>query len=188
MGSMAFPLRTKGFLIETGNIAKFAINSFALGIRPRDEIKEFLRQCYLIGYKSIGLVALTAFILGLVLTMELQPNLSKYGLESKLPMMVGIAIIREIGPVITALIFAGKVGSSIGAELSSMKVTEQIDAMEVSGTNPVKYLVATRILACMFMLPVLTIIGDGVSIFGSFIGCNINSSIHLHIFLSAVFQ
>src|ERR1700734_734870 len=101
MGSMAFPLRTKGFLIETGNIAKFAINCFALGIRPRYEIKEFLSQSYQIGYKSIGLVALTAFILGLVLTMELQPNLGKYGLESQLPMMVGIAIVREIGPVIT---------------------------------------------------------------------------------------
>jgi phospholipid/cholesterol/gamma-HCH transport system permease protein len=185
---MAFPLRTRGFLIETGNIAKFAIDCFTLGIKPRYEVKEFLSQCYLIGYKSIGLVTLTAFILGLVLTMELQPNLAKYGLESKLPMMVGIAIIREIGPVITALIFAGKVGSSIGAELSSMKVTEQIDAMEVSGTNPVKYLVATRILACMLMLPVLTIIGDGVSIFGAFAGFNISSSIHFHLFLSGVFQ
>jgi phospholipid/cholesterol/gamma-HCH transport system permease protein len=185
---MVFALRTKNFLIETGNIAKFAKDCVSLGSKPKYEIKEFLSQCYLIGYKSIGLVALTAFILGLVLTMELQPNLSRYGLESKLPMMVGIAIIREIGPVITALIFAGKVGSSIGAELSSMKVTEQIDAMEVSGTNPVKYLVATRILACMFMLPVLTIIGDGVSIFGSFAGFNISSSIHLHLFLSGVFQ
>ena len=185
---MAFPLKTRGFLIETGNIAKFAINCFTLGIKPRYEVKEFLLQCYVIGYRSIGLVALTAFIIGLVLTMELQPNLAKYGLESQLPMMVGIAIIREIGPVITALIFAGKVGSSIGAELSSMKVTEQIDAMEVSGTNPIKYLVATRILASMLMLPVLTIIGDGVSIFGSFVGFNISSSIHLHLFLSQAFQ
>jgi len=185
---MAFPSRTKGLLIETGNIAKFAIDCFTLGIKPRYEVKEFLSQCYLIGYKSLGLVAITAFIIGLVLTMELQPNLTKYGLEYQLPMMVGIAIIREIGPVITALIFAGKVGSSIGAELSSMKVTEQIDAMEVSGTNPVKYLVATRIMACMLMLPVLTIIGDGVSIFGSFVGFNINSSIHLHLFLSEAFQ
>ena len=188
MGIMALPVRTRGLLVETGNIAKFALDCFSLAIKPRYEVKEFFSQCYLIGYKSVGLVALTAFILGLVLTMELQPNLSKYGLESQLPMMVGIAIIREIGPVITALIFAGRVGSSIGAELSSMKVTEQIDAMEVSGTNPVKYLVATRILACMLMLPVLTIIGDGVSIFGSFVGFNISASIHLHLFLTEAFQ
>src|ERR1700761_3435902 len=155
---MAVPLRTKAFLIETGNIAKFAKDCFLLGIKPKYEIKEFLSQCYVVGYRSIGLVSLTGFILGLVLTMELQPNLARYGLESQLPVMGGIAIIREIGPVITALIFAGKIGSSIGAELSSMRVTEQIDAMEVSGTNPVKYLVATRIVATTLMLPILTII------------------------------
>ena len=185
---MAFAVRTKNFLIETGRIARFAKDCVSLGSKPKYEIKEFLSQCYVIGYRSTGLVALTGFILGLVLTMELQPNLAKYGLESQLPVMVGIAIIREIGPVITALIFAGKIGSSIGAELSSMRVTEQIDAMDVSGTNPIKYLVATRIVATTLMLPVLTIISDGVSIFGSFVGFNISSTIHLHVFVADAFQ
>jgi phospholipid/cholesterol/gamma-HCH transport system permease protein len=185
---MVFALRTKNLLIETGKIAKFARDCFSLGIKPRYEIKEFLSQCYVIGYRSTGLVALTGFILGLVLTMELQPNLAKYGLQSQLPVMVGIAIIREIGPVITALIFAGKIGSSIGAELSSMKVTEQIDAMEVSGTNPIKYLVATRIVATTLMLPVLTIISDGVSILGSFIAINLSSPIRLHLFFTEAFK
>jgi phospholipid/cholesterol/gamma-HCH transport system permease protein len=184
---MAFALRTKNFLIETGNLAKFAKDCFSLSIKPRYEIKEFLSQCYLIGDRSLGLVGLTGLIMGLVLTMQLEPSLGRYGLDSQLPAMVGIAIIREIGPVITALIFAGKIGSSIGAELSSMKVTEQIDAMEVSGTNPIKYLVATRVMACTLMLPVLTIISDGISILGSFIGINIGSSIRLHLFLSEAF-
>jgi phospholipid/cholesterol/gamma-HCH transport system permease protein len=87
--------------------------------------------------------------------------------------MISLAIIRELGPVIIALIFAGKIGSSIGAELGSMKVTEQIDAMEVSGTNPFKYLVVTRVLATTFMLPVLVLLADAISMYGSYLGVNI---------------
>ena len=107
--------------------------------------------------------------MGLVLTMQLRPSMVDYGVESQLPAIVGIAIVREIGPVITALIFAGKIGSSIGAELGSMKVTEQIDAMEVSGTNPFKYLVVTRVLAATLMLPVLVMLGDAISLYGSYL-------------------
>ena len=126
--------------------------------------------------------------MGLVLTMQLRPSLVSYGVQSELPVMVGIAIIREIGPVITALIFAGKIGSSIGAELGSMKVTEQIDAMEVSGTNPYKYLVATRVISTTLMLPILTILGDVVSLFGAYIGVNLSSVTSLHFFFTQVFH
>ena len=111
-----------------------------------------------------------------------------YGVESEIPGIVGIAIIREIGPVIIALIFAGKIGSSIGAELGSMKVTEQIDAMEVSGTNPFKYLVVTRVLASTFMLPVLILLGDAISLYGSFLGVNIKSTTSYHLFWSQVYN
>src|SRR5678816_2171179 len=111
--------------------------------------------------------------MGLVLTMQLRPSLIAYGVESQLPAMVGIAIVREIGPVITALICAGKIGSGIGAELGSMKVTEQIDAMEVSGTNPFKYLVVTRVLATTLMLPILVLLSDAISLYGSYLGVNI---------------
>lgn len=126
--------------------------------------------------------------MGLVLTIQLRPSLIEYGVQSQLPAMVGIAIVREIGPVITALIFAGKIGSSIGAELGSMKVTEQIDAMEVSGTNPFKYLVVTRVLAATFMLPVLVMLGDAISLFGSFIGVNIRGVTSFHLFYTQVFD
>ncbi len=111
--------------------------------------------------------------MGLVLTIQLRPSLVDYGVESQLPSMISIAIIRELGPVITALIFAGKIGSSIGAELGSMKVTEQIDAMEVSGTNPFKYLVVTRVLAATVMLPILVLLADAIALYGSYIGVNI---------------
>lgn len=180
------PVKTSRFLAETGDTARFAGRFFAVVFRPRYEIAEFVRQCYTIGYQSLPLIGLTGFIMGLVLTMQLRPSLVEYGVESQLPAMVGIAVIREIGPVITALIFAGKIGSSIGAELGSMKVTEQIDAMEVSGTNPFKYLVATRVLASTFMLPVLVILGDAISMYGSFLGVNIRGVTSFHLFYRQV--
>jgi phospholipid/cholesterol/gamma-HCH transport system permease protein len=118
--------------------------------------------------------------------MQLRPSMIDYGVESQLPAIVGIAIVREIGPVITALIFAGKIGSSIGAELGSMKVTEQIDAMEVSGTNPFKYLVVTRVLAATLMLPVLVMLGDAISLYGSWLGVNINTTTSFNLFWTQV--
>ncbi|WP_439697868.1 MlaE family ABC transporter permease [Mucilaginibacter sp. AW1-7] len=184
----AFTDRLLEFFKETGHVARFAGHFFSMGLKPRFEVKELLTQCYLIGYKSLPLIGLTGFIMGLVLTMQLRPSLVSYGVESELPVMVGIAIVREIGPVITALIFAGKIGSSIGAELGSMKVTEQIDAMEVSGTNPFKYLVATRVVASTLMLPILTILSDAISLFGAYIGVNIRSVTSIRLFYTQVFD
>src|SRR5579872_1296177 len=183
---MPLPPKFRRFLDETGAISRFAGHYFGQGMKPRFEFSELIRQCYLIGYNSFPLVGLTGFIMGLVLTMQLRPSLVNYGVESQLPVMVGIAIVREIGPVITALIFAGKIASSIGAELGSMKVTEQIDAMEVSGTNPFKYLVVTRIAASTLMLPVLVLLGDAISLFGAFIGVNIRGTTSLHLFFRQI--
>jgi len=185
---MLLVIRFKNFLDETGSIARFTGRFFSVGIKPRYERKEFFNQCFIIGYRSFPLVALTAFIMGLVLTMQLRPSLVDYGVESQLPVMVGLAIVREIGPVITALIFAGKIGSSIGAELGSMKVTEQIDAMTVSGIKPFKYLVATRVLATTLMLPLLTILGDAISLFGAYLGVNIRSVTSFDLFFLQVFK
>ena len=183
---MLLPTKFREFLEETGAIAHFTGRYFSQGTRPRWEFSELVRQCYIIGYNSFPLVGLTGFIMGLVLTMQLRPSLVSYGVESQLPVMVGIAIVREIGPVITALIFAGKIASSIGAELGSMKVTEQIDAMEVSGTNPFKYLVVTRVAASTLMLPVLVLLGDGISLFGAWIGVNIRSVTSFDLFFRQV--
>jgi phospholipid/cholesterol/gamma-HCH transport system permease protein len=185
---MALAVKTNQFLTETGNIARFAGRFFSEVLRPRYEMAEFVRQCFVIGYKSLPLIGLTGFIMGLVLTMQLRPSLIEYGVESQLPAMVGIAIVREVGPVITALIFAGKIGSSIGAELGSMRVTEQIDAMEVSGTNPFKYLVVTRVLASLLMLPVLVLLGDAISLCGSYLGVNIHGVTSFRLFYMQVFD
>ena len=175
------------FFEEIGLLAKFNGRFFKELITPRYEFKELIRQAYLIGYKSFPLVAITGFILGLVMTIQSRPTLAQFGAESWLPAMVAVSIVREIGPVITALIFAGKVGSGIGAELASMKVTEQIDAMEVSGINPFKYIVVTRVVAATFMLPILVILADAVSLYGSYIGVNIKGDVSFHLFFLNVF-
>ena len=183
---MVLPAKFRQFLGTTGDLTRFAGRFFTIGSKPRYELAELFRQCYIIGNRSLPLVGLTGFIMGLVLTMQLRPSLVDYGVESQLPAMVGIAIVREIGPVITALIFAGKIGSSIGVELGSMKVTEQIDAMEVSGTNPFKYLVVTRVIAATLMLPVLVVLSDGISLLGAFIGVNIRSVTSFTLFFRQV--
>lgn len=178
----------KDFFEEITMLTRFGGRFFKEAIRPPYEFKEFIKQSYLIGYKSFPLVVITGFIMGLVLTIQSQPTLAKFGAESWLPAMVAVSIIREIGPVITALIFAGKVGSSIGAELASMKVTEQIDAMEVSGINPFKYLVVTRVMAATLMLPVLVILSDAVSLYGAYIGVNLKGDVSFDLFVVKVFE
>ncbi len=187
------PIRfmTKGiseFLDETGEIAAFTGRFFRELFKPRNEWSELVRQCYIIGYQSLPLVGITAAIMGLVLTVQSRPTLEEFGAESYLPAMVALSVVREIGPVITALICAGKIGSSIGAELGSMRVTEQIDAMEVSGTNPFQYLVVTRVLACTIMLPLLIVVADAISLYASFLGVNIKGVVSWHLYYTQVFD
>jgi phospholipid/cholesterol/gamma-HCH transport system permease protein len=152
------------------------------------EFREFLRQSFKIGYKSLPLISVTGFIMGLVLTIQARPSLVHFGAVSLLPGMVAVSLIREMGPVITALICAGKIGSGMGAELGSMKVTEQIDAMEVSSTNPMKFLVVTRVLAATLMIPVLVLYSDGLGIFGSWAGANIKGEVPFVLFCSQSFS
>ncbi len=177
----------KSFFEEVTLLTRLILRFFKTAVKPPFEFAELIKQAYLIGYKSFPLVAITGFIMGLVLTIQSRPTLADFGAESWLPAMVAVSIIREIGPVITALIFAGKVGSGIGAELASMKVTEQIDAMEVSGMNPFKYLVVTRIAAATFMLPILVIAADAISLYGAYIGVNLKGDVSFHLFFLQVF-
>jgi phospholipid/cholesterol/gamma-HCH transport system permease protein len=178
----------KKFFLEVASITAFTWHFFKEVFKPPYEFNELLKQSFLIGYKSLPLVAVTGFIIGLVLTIQSRPTLAKFGAESWLPAMVAVSIIREIGPVITALIFAGKVGSGIGAELASMNTTEQIDAMQVSHTNPFKYLVITRVLSATLMLPLLVIFADGIGLLGSFVGVNIKGDISVYFFFAQIFQ
>lgn len=178
----------KLFLLETGDIGRFTGRFFSEAFKPRYEFRELLRQCYFIGYKSLPLVAITAFIMGLVITIQSRPTLVEFGAEAWLPKMVSVSLVREIAPVITALICAGKIGSGIGAELGSMKVTEQIDAMEVSGTNPFKYLIATRVMATTLMIPILVVLADAVSLYGGYLGTNIRGVVSWDLYWNQVFD
>ncbi|UOU97491.1 ABC transporter permease [Chryseobacterium daecheongense] len=171
-----------------GNIASFSARFFKEIIKPGFEFKEFIRQCFIVGYQSLPLVTITGFIMGLVLTIQSRPAMARFGAESWIPGMVSLSLIREIAPVITALICAGRVSSGIGAELGSMKVTEQIDAMEVSAINPYRYLVVTRTMATTFMIPILVIYADLIGIIGGFIGINIHSENNIQHYFSHVFE
>ena len=183
-----FTLRIKKLLEDTGDSVAF-FSSFVRNIfKSGFDWDEFIRQCYLIGLKSLNIVLLTGFVLGFVLTLQSLPTLKDFGAESFVPSMVAISVIREIGPVITALICAGKIASGIGAELGSMKVTEQIAAMDVSGANPVQYLVVTRIIACTIMVPLLVLFADAFSFLGGYAGINISGNMTATLYFSKSFM
>ncbi|MBZ0206799.1 MAG: ABC transporter permease [Flavobacteriales bacterium] len=176
------------FLLETGGFSVFVARFFRNAFHRRFEWREFVRQSVLNGNGSLPLVAVTAFIMGLVLTVQSRPTLARFGAESMLPAMVAVSVVREIVPVITALICAGKIGSGMGAELGSMKVTEQIDAMEVSGTNPFRYLAVTRIWSTTLMVPLLVILASGIAIWASWIGVNMKDPLSWQLFYRQVFD
>lgn len=178
----------KSFFIEIGELAYFTGRFFKELFSKPFETKELLRQCYSIGNRSFLLVGITGFIIGLVITLQTRPTLEEFGAESWMPSMVSISIIREIGPVIIALTFAGRIASGIGAELGSMRVTEQIDAMEVSGTNPFKFLVVTRVLATTLMLPILVILGDAIALYGSYLIENIKGEVSFLLYFNKAFN
>jgi len=178
----------KIFFIGIGELSYFAGRFFREVFSKPFEFKELLRQCYNVGNRSLFLVGVTGFILGLVLSLQTRPTLLEFGAESWMPSMVSISIVRELGPVIIALICAGRISSGIGAELGSMRVTEQIDAMEVSGTNPFKYLVVTRIMATTLMIPLLVIFADTIALVGSAIIENIKGDVSFQLYFNKVFN
>jgi phospholipid/cholesterol/gamma-HCH transport system permease protein len=159
-------------LIDVANIYRFIMAFFKKAVHPPYEWREVLNQCFSMGNRSLFLITFTSFLAGIVFTKQSQPSLASFGAESWLPSLVSQAVVRSLGPLITGLICAGKLGSNIGAELGSMQVTEQIDAMEVSGTRPFSYLVVTRVIAATMMLPILVIYSDGVALLGSFVMVN----------------
>ncbi len=176
-----------GFLTDLADVILFIVRITKETFSRNFEFREFLNQCFQIGYKSLPLISVTGAIMGLVLTIQSRPVLVDFGAVSMLPGMVAVSLIREMGPVITALICAGKIGSGMGAELGSMKVTEQIEAMEVSSTNPMRFLVVTRVLAATIMIPLLILYADAFGILGSWAGANIKGDVSFSLFFSQAF-
>jgi phospholipid/cholesterol/gamma-HCH transport system permease protein len=180
--------KANNFLSDVGDVIIFIIRTIKETFSRDFEVREFFRQCYLIGYKTLPLISITGAIMGLVLTIQSRPVLIEFKAVNLLPGMVAVSLIREMGPVITALICAGKIGSGMGAELGSMRVTEQIDAMEVSSVNPMRYLVVTRVLAATLIIPILVIYADAMGILGSWAGVNIKGDVTFVLFFNQAFS
>lgn len=152
------------------------------------EGREIVRQMDEVGSKSFILVTVTGFAIGIVLAMQSRGTLARFGAEQMLPSMLGLAIVKEIGPVLTSLVLAGRLGAGIGAEIGSMRVTEQIDALEVAALKPYDYLVVTRIAACVIMFPMLTIMADMIALSGGYLESVIASDQDWRVFFNAAFQ
>lgn len=176
------------FFVNLYDAFQFVIRFFKEVLKPPYEVKEIIKQCYEVGYKSLFLITLTGFITGLVFTKQSRPSLSEFGATSWLPSLVAIAIIRALAPLVTALICAGKVGSNIAAELGSMKVTEQIEAMEVSAVNPFKFLVVSRVLATTLMIPMLMCYTGFVAMMGAFLNVHQNEMTSFLTFFQQAFE
>lgn len=185
---VAFSKSLTEFFTTIAELSKFSWRFFKDVLTPPYEFAEIKKHMDVLGIKTMPIVTVTGFIIGLVIAMQSQPIMKKFGAEAFLPSMVALSVVRELGPVITALIFAGRVSSGIGAELGSMRVTEQIDAMEVSAVNPYKYLVVTRILACTFIMPLLTLYVDFLAIIGGFLAITLSEGSSFQLYINAVFK
>jgi phospholipid/cholesterol/gamma-HCH transport system permease protein len=171
-----------------GDLGLFCGRLIWAALTPPYEIQEFVHQFDELGSKSLPLVALAGAATGVVLTLSTHDSLIRFGAKSFLPAVVVFSIIKESGPIITALVVSGRAAAGIGAELSAMRVTEQIDAMEASGVNPYKLLVATRVVACMLMLPLLTLVADFFGIVMGWAANTLTEPISLHLFIHDGFK
>jgi phospholipid/cholesterol/gamma-HCH transport system permease protein len=171
-----------------GELGLFFARLFKAAISPPYEFQELIRQCDGIGAKSFPLVALAGAAMGVVLSLQTHDSLTRFGAKSMLPAVIVFSIIKESGPIITGLVVTGRVGAGIGAELGSMKVTEQIDAMEASAVDPYKFLVATRVLACVLMLPLLTLAADFCGVLMGWVANTLSEPMSLRLFLENGFK
>lgn len=176
--------------LEAGGIALLTARSFAAMIRPPYEVRLWFRESEQIGVRSLGVAGITAIFTGMVLALQTSYSLPSLGVKYYLGTVVSKSIVRELGPVLTALIVGGRIGSGMTAELGTMKVTEQIDALRSMAADPVKKLVAPKLVATLIMLPSLTILGDALGILGglliSVFQLDVTSGIYLNDVLSAL--
>jgi phospholipid/cholesterol/gamma-HCH transport system permease protein len=182
------PMPIAGPLLEllawVGDFGKFCWRVAGTIFHWPFEGAEFLRQLDIIGSKSLPLVAMAGGATGVVLSLQTRDSLTRFGAKSLLPTVIIFSLIKETGPIITGLVVSGRVGAGIGAELGSMNVTEQIDAMAVSGVDPDKFLAATRVLACLVALPLLTLAADAAGVFMGWIATTLAEPTSFKLFLN----
>jgi len=182
--------RTLSFLYFLGGLASLASQTFFLTFTPPFKKGRVFEQAKKAGYDSLPIVSLVSLFIGFIFALQTAYFMQRIGSEIYIASMVALSLVRELGPVLTALVVAGRVGAAITAELGSMQVTEQIDALETLATNPIKYLVVPRFLALSLMLPLLTLYADIIGIFGSYIICvfklGISSSMYIQVTVDAL--
>src|SRR6266536_3292078 len=182
----------RNFLIPVfewfGELGLFCFRLIGAALTPPYEFRELLRQCDAIGSLSLPLVSLAGAATGVVMSLQMRASLVRFGAKSFLPAVIVFSMIRETGPIITGLIVSGRVGAGIGAELGSMKVTEQVDAMEASAVDPYKFLVATRVTACILMVPLLTVVSNFCGILMGWVANTLSEPISLRLFFEDGFK
>ena len=154
---------------ETGELAFLTARAFAQMLRPPYEIRSWIRQMEQIGVRSLGVASITTIFTGMVMALQTALSLPSLGVKYYIGAVVSKSLVRELGPVLIALIVGGRIGAGMTAEIGTMKVTEQIDALRSMAADPVKKLVVPKLAATLIMLPALTIIGDGLGILGGLI-------------------
>ena len=153
-------------LARGGHVVVFAGRALWEMFRPPFEIRETARQVYEVGWRSLPLVAVAGYAVGIVMSMHTRASLERFGAEALIPAALALALVRETGPLVVGLLVCGRVGAGIGAELGAMKVTEQIDALEAVAVDSFKFLVVTRVAACMLAMPILTVVMNFTGIVG----------------------
>ena len=180
--------RTAPHLAAVGDFSLFAGRAARQAILPPFEIKETLRQLYELGLRSAPLIAVSGMAVGVVLSMHTRASLERFGAESMIPAGLAMALVRETGPLTAALLLSGRIGAGIGAEIGAMKVTEQIDALEASAVDSFRYLVVTRVVACVIALPILTTIMNFAGIIGGFLAETTATGMSLELYFTRAFS
>jgi len=176
------------FFIWVGSLSIFAVKSVPEAFRPPFEISELTRQLYQAGWRSLPLIAASGLAVGAVMSMHTRASLERFGAEAMIPAGLAIALFRETGPLVASLLVAGRVGASIGAELGAMRISEQIDALESLAVDSFKYLVVTRIAACVLALPILTTVMNFMGLVGGFVAENTVSGMSFSLYFNRAFS
>jgi phospholipid/cholesterol/gamma-HCH transport system permease protein len=180
--------RTESGLAAVGEVSLFALKAARGIFVPPFEVRETLRQIYELGFRSAPLIAVSGLAVGVVLSMHTRASLERFGAESLIPSGLAIALVRETGPLTAALLLSGRIGAGIGAEIGAMRVTEQIDALEASAVDAFRYLVVTRVIACIISLPILTTVMNFAGMLGGFIAETAVTGMSLRLYFTRAFS
>lgn len=175
-------------LAASGEAALFAGRALREAVRPPFEWRETGRQVYELGWRSVPLIAAAGFAVGAVLSMHTRASLERFGAEALMPSALALALIRETGPLTAGLLLSGRIGAGIGAELGAMKVTEQIDALEATAVDSFRFLVVTRVLACLLAFPILTTLMNVMGILGGFVAETLISGMSFRLYMRSAFS